>query len=97
MQMYNTFKKPLIICYFDFCTFFDSESASDVMNELYKLGVKGKLYRLLYKMNEESFIQVKTAVGMTRVESRAEGISQGTNEGCIMSSSGIGKGVDEYF
>ena len=77
IQMYQNLKKPLIICFWDYSTFFDSESEIDVMNEIYKLGVRGKVYRLLYKINQETLIQVKTAVGLTRVEKRAEGISQG--------------------
>ena len=97
IQMYKTLKKPLIICFWDYSTFFDSESEIDVMNEIYNLGVRGKLYRLLYKINQETYIQVKTAVGVTRVEKRSEGISQGTVDGAVLSSAGIGGGVDEYF
>ena len=97
LQMYQYLKKPLIICFWDYSTFFDSESEIDVLNEVYKLGVKGKLYRLLYKINQETLIQVKTAVGLTRVENRGEGISQGTVDGAVLSSAGIGGGVDEYF
>ena len=97
IQMYKTLKKPLIICFWDYSTFFDSESEIDVMNEIYNLGVRGKLYRLLYKINQETFIRVKTAVGVTWAEKRSEGISQGTVDGAVLSSAGIGGGVDEYF
>ena len=97
IQMFNFLKKPLIICFFDYMTFFDSENLCDVMNELYNCGVTGKLYRLLYKMNENSLIQVKTPVGRTRTIKRKEGLSQGTVEASALSSGNIRKGVEEYF
>ena len=78
-------------------TFFDSESLCDVMNEIYNCGVTGKRYRLLFKMNEKSIIQVKTPVGRTRTIKRQEGLSQGTVEASALSSGNIGKGVEEYF
>ena len=95
--MYDFLKKPLIICYGDFRTFFDSESCHDVMNELHNCGVTGKVYRLLFKINEKTIIKVKTPVGVTRAVTRAEGLSQGTPESAVLSSGSIGKGVDEYF
>ena len=52
MQMYEFYQKPLIICYWDYSVFFDSECLIDVMNEVYQCGVKGKVYRLLYRMNQ---------------------------------------------
>ena len=80
IQLYEYLEKPLIINFFDYSTFFDSESLQDVLNELYKCQVKGKIYRLLYKLNQKSLIHVKTPVGATTEEEREEGISQGNRK-----------------
>ena len=81
MRKYEFMNKPLIITLFDFKTFFDSESAIDVMSEVYKCNIKGKLYRLIYKMNQDTLIKVSTPLGATRETSRGEGIGQGTVDG----------------
>ena len=65
MQLYEEKKKPLILSYCDFSVFFDSECLIDVLNEVYKCGVKGKAYRLLYKLNRSRLIRVSTPVGAT--------------------------------
>ena len=67
------------------------------MNELYKSGVTGKLYRLLYKMNQNTRICVQTPVGMTEEQDTGEGVGQGTLEGALVSGVNIDKGVNEYF
>ena len=60
------------------------------MCELPTYGVKGKVYRLVYKLNEESVIRVKvTEVG--------EKVGQGTNEGAIISTVYLDGGVQEEF
>ena len=58
-------KEAVIILMFDIKKYFDSEALVDVMNELYKCEIKGKLYRLLYKLNENIRVSVKTPVGAT--------------------------------
>ena len=84
MQKYEYLKNPLIVSFWDFKTFFDSESGIDVMAEVYKCGIKGKLYRLLYKLNEDTVIRVSTPVGVTEETSRGEGIGQGTNDARVL-------------
>lgn len=81
----------------DLKKFFDSENLIDCMSEMYKSNVKGKIYRLLYKMNQNIRISVKTPVGDTEFEDTDEGVGQGTVEGTIISSTSIDKGVSESF
>jgi hypothetical protein len=38
-----------------------------VIYAIYKSGVHGKLYRLLYLMNKDTIIKLKTGVGSDRV------------------------------
>ena len=46
--------------------YFDSENLRDAMNSLFNRDVKGKLYRLIYELNKDNEIQIKTGVGITR-------------------------------
>jgi len=65
---------------------FDAENLTDVMNEIYKNEVRGKLYRLLYMMNQNTRIRVQTPVGITDAANTGEGLGQGTVEGALASS-----------
>ena len=67
------------------------------MNSIFNLGVKGKLYRLLYNLNKDTVIKVNTAVGDTNEEETGENIGQGTLEGAHISASNIEYTVNEFF
>ena len=51
------------------------------MNELYKYNIKGKLYRLVYAMNEKTKFRVQRPVGVSEEAVRGEGLAQGSLEG----------------
>ena len=67
------------------------------MGELYNKGVKGKLYRLIYNLNKETEIRVKTSVGVSESTDVGEGLGQGTNEGAIISTVNLDGGITENF
>ena len=67
------------------------------MNSIFNLGVKGKLYRLLYNLNKDTVIKVKTAVGDTNEEETGENIGQGTLEGAHISAANSDYTVNEFF
>ena len=52
LAVFESQKKAFILSMWDLKKYFDSESLIDCMGEVYKSNVKGKLYRLLFKMNE---------------------------------------------
>ena len=83
--------------FWDIWTFFDSDSLKGVLSQAYNLGVKGKAYRLLYKINEKSSIKVKTPLGVTPEVERDEGLGQGGIDSGILSAGSIGQSVAEYF
>ena len=60
--LYVASGKAVIVSMWDLSKFFDRENLMDCMNELYKSGIKGKLYRLLYNMNKNTRICVQTPV-----------------------------------
>ena len=95
--MYLKFELPVFIQLFDISKFFDRESIRDGMNSIFNLGVKGKLYRLLYNLNKDTVIKVNTAVGDTNEEETGENIGQGTLEGAHISASNIEYTVNEFF
>ena len=97
MKLNQTMKKPTIVQLYDISKFFDKENLPDIMNELHGVGLKGKLYRILYKLNEKRIIKVNTAVGSTDEEEVAEGVGQGSLEGAVISATGLGRGVNSFF
>ena len=97
VSLYSTFDKALILSTWDISKYFDAENLSDVMNEIYKNEVRGKLYRLLYMMNQNTRIRVKTPVGITDAADTGEGLGQGTVEGALASSINLDNGVQDFF
>ena len=67
------------------------------MNELYKSGIKGKLYRLLFKLNKNTRFKVETPVGVTDFLDRGEGLGQGTLEGALLSALNLDSGINDFF
>ena len=67
------------------------------MNALYNCGIRGKMYRLLYTLNKDTVIRVRTAVGETKEAETGENIGQGTLEGAIISAASIDYTVDSFF
>ena len=55
----------MVVRLYDISKFFDRESLRDGMNSIYNCGIQGKLYRLIYMMNKDTQIRVRTAVGET--------------------------------
>ena len=47
IALQNKYDKAMIISFWDIKKYFDSESLIDVMNELHRNKVRGKVYRLL--------------------------------------------------
>ena len=87
----------ILINSFDLRKFYDSEHIYDCMNELYSSQLKGKLYRLIYEMNKNIRIRVKTPVGLTKPEDTGPTIGQGGVDACTISAVNIDNGVDDAF
>ena len=82
---------------FDLELFFDSERLSDCHYKLYKLGIKGKTYRLLNELNSNTKVRVKTPLGMTDSEEVDPGMTQGAVDASIVSSANVAGGIEEAF
>ena len=97
ISLYSKYDKAVIISTWDIQKFFDKENLYDVMNEISKNDVHGKLYRLLYLMNKNTRIRVKTPVGVTEFRNTGEGLGQGSTEGAIASAVNLDNGVQDFF
>ena len=82
---------------FDISKYFDRENLRDCMSELYACGIKGKLYKLLFNLNKDTEISVKTAVGNTEYTEVDECLGQGTNEGAVISAVNLDGGIKRFF
>ena len=87
----------IIVQFYDIRRFFDKESLRDGLNTVYEAGVDKKLYRLWYKLNKNTKIRIKTAVGMTDYEEVGEIIGQGSSGGAIVSAANLDNGVNKFF
>ena len=77
VSLYNHYKQPVILQLYDIQNFCDREMLVDGMDAIHNSGVKGKLYRLLYMVNKNTIIRVKTGVGMTDEQETARTLVKG--------------------
>ena len=94
ISLYEMLKKPLIISLFDISKFFDKELLVDALDAIADAGVKGKIYRLLYLLNKDTRIKVKTNVGLTSEAETGENVAQGTVESSLLSSANVDKAFE---
>ena len=91
--------KPIYITAYDFQQAFDSLWLQDCIIAVSRLGVKNDLLKLLYNLNKEATITVKTPYGMTESFTVEDIVEQGTVLGPVLCSvstgeyCGINKGV----
>ena len=97
ISLFKFRKKPLFLSFYDISKFFDKELLEDALDAVYCSGIKGKLYRLLYLMNKDAKIRIKTGVGLTREADSGDNVAQGTVEGATISAKNIDKDLDEKF
>ena len=97
IALHNKKGKGIILCLFDVVRFFDCESLRDCCGELYKLNIRGKLYRLTFQLNKDTKIRVRTPVGHTEYRNVEETLGQGTSESGPISSASLSGGVADYF
>ena len=70
-------KKELFVTFYDVTKAYDRACVQDMLVELWDHGLKGKLWRLLKKLNTNLTCQVKTKHGLTDIIHRKVGGKQG--------------------
>ena len=58
-------KAGLILTVADIMKFFDKQSLVDAMDSVHKAKINPKFYRVWYKMNQNTVMQVETGAGMS--------------------------------
>ena len=86
--------KGILITSFDLKKYYDSEQLLDC---LYNSSLKGKVYRLMYELNKNSRIKVKTPVGVSASQETGPLVAQGKPEAGILSSVNLDKDVNVTF
>lgn len=75
-QKYN--RRKLYAQFFDLKKCFDKMVLKNIMSGLWKVGIRGRLWRNLYKINEKAKIRIKTAHGHTEEIEIGETLKQGS-------------------
>jgi hypothetical protein len=89
--------KPLILQCFDIQKYFDSENLKDAMHSLFQYGVQGKEYKLIYELNKQNKIRIKTSVGMTDSFITGPTVSQGSIGGGLISAINLDFSINKFF
>ena len=67
------------------------------MDQVYACKVKGKVYRLIYELNKNARIKIKTPVGTSQSEDTGPQVTQGSVGAATISSVSIGNDVSDSF
>ena len=86
-----------ILTLIDIISFFDREDILDVIETYEKMDVNKKAVRLWYKLNDQTEIQVKTAVGMSDTAQVGPLVGQGSGLAAVGSQAMVDFGLKEYF
>ena len=97
ISLYQSKNKELILTCYDLKKYFDSEVLVDAMQNLYECDIKGKVYRIIYELNKDNNIEIKTAVGMTDRFKTGENVTQGSVSGGLISSVNLDIPMKRFF
>ena len=97
MALFNEAGQPLILQCFDLKKYFDSENLKDAMNSLFECGIRGKEYNLIYELNRQNKIQIKTSVGMSDTFTTGPIVSQGSIGGGLISALNLDYSINKFF
>ena len=81
----------------DIMKFFDKQSLVDAMEALHKAKINPKFYRVWFKMNQNTVIQVKTGAGMSARGLAGPVTGQGGGGAALASALNLDLGLNSYF
>ena len=97
IALYEFIGQALILNLYDISKFFDCENLKDAMGSLYKCGIVGKLYQLIFEMNKSTEIKVKSGSGLSDSKFIGENVTQGSVPGGLISANNLDTGIREQF
>ena len=86
-----------ILTLVDIIAFFDREDILEVSETFEKMSVNKKACRLWYKLNDQTEIQIKTAVGMSDSAMVGPLVGQGSGLAAVGSQAMVDYGLYDYF
>ena len=96
MDHYKYLNKPLFILFLDLVKAFDKMVLKNIMNDLWKSNVRGKIWRVIYTINKQATIRIKTNFGKTDPVQIGETLKQGSVLASTLAAMHTDK-VDGYF
>ena len=81
----------------DLIKFFDKQSLIDACDALYQAKVNCKLFRMWYKLNEKTEIQVRTGSGVSARGMAGPVTGQGGGGAALASALNLDRGINSYF
>ena len=89
--------RGVILTLVDIISFFDRENILDIMDTMDMMGVDKKAARLWYRLNENTEIRVKTAVGTTDSVVVGALVGQGSSGAAVASQAMVDMGLKEHL
>ena len=87
----------VILTLLDLIKFFDKQSLIDACNTLYQAKVNTKFFRVWYKLNEKTEIEVRTGSGVTARGLAGSVTGQGGGGAALASALNLDRGINTYF
>ena len=87
----------VILTLLDLIKFFDKQSLIDACDSLYRAKVNSKFFRIWYKLNAETEIEVRTGAGVSARGLAGPVTGQGGGGAALASALNLDLGVDRYF
>ena len=89
--------KGVIITLLDLIKFFDKQSLTDACDSLHKANVNSKFFRVWYKLNARTEIEVRTGAGVSVRGLAGPVTGQGGGGAALASALNLDLGVERYF
>ena len=92
-----SFGKGVILTLLDLIKFFDKQSLIDACDSLHKANVNNKFFRVWYKLNAKTEIEVRTGAGVSARGLAGPVTGQGGGGAALASALNLDIGLDRYF
>ena len=81
----------------DISMYFDRKVLIDVLDVASEAKIDDKCYRLLYKLNENTKVQVQTPAGLSDVACTGENLGQGSKSAGMLSALDLDSGIASSY
>ena len=97
LEVYKMKNHPLIVQVFDISRYFDRHTLLEVMHWLADASIPDKLYRLVWHLNSNTRVQVKSGAGISGIAVTKENLGQGSKYAGGICSMSLSKSTNRFF